>query len=157
MKNKNTRRGFTLIELLVVVLIIGILAAVAVPQYQKAVLKTKTTEGLNYLDALIKAQQVYYLANGEYTTDLSKLDIDLTIYDSPNLYLIEPKQEWQVWKIKITNKLQVQWTTPTGPATAEAGKRMCWAKKEAKQENEICKSLGKYQGYNGDWNMYNLD
>lgn len=70
--------GFTLIELLVVVLIIGILAAVAVPQYQKAVERARAAEALVNVRALVNALKVYELANGKITDDLSLLDIDLT-------------------------------------------------------------------------------
>ena len=75
MKNQ----AFTLVELLVVVLIIGILAAIAVPQYQKAVDKARAAEAITILKNITDAQEVYYLANGEYTDDLENLDIKLNL------------------------------------------------------------------------------
>ena len=73
------KKAFTLIELLVVVLIIGILAAVALPQYQKAVMRARVAEYRINLDALAKAANSYYLANSTYANgnDLAKLDIVL--------------------------------------------------------------------------------
>ena len=76
------KKGFTLIELLVVVLIIGILSSVALPQYQKSVDRAKGVEALTAAKAIADAENIYFMANGEYVpsivnADFSFLDIEL--------------------------------------------------------------------------------
>ncbi len=63
---KNQERGFTLIELLVVVLIIGILSAIAIPQYQKAVEKSRSAEVVTMFGNLRKAIDAFCLANPDF-------------------------------------------------------------------------------------------
>lgn len=74
---RKTAHGFTLIELLVVVLIIGILAAVAVPQYQKAVAKSRVATVLPLLKSIGQAQQAYRMAHGTLATSFEELDIGI--------------------------------------------------------------------------------
>ncbi|WP_424244780.1 prepilin-type N-terminal cleavage/methylation domain-containing protein [Elusimicrobium posterum] len=79
------KKGFTLIELLVVVLIIGILASIALPQYTKAVEKSRSAETLIVLKNIMDAGNRYYLANGTYVPEgasyLTFEDLDI---DFPN-------------------------------------------------------------------------
>ncbi len=72
-------QGFTLIELLVVILIIGILSAIALPQYQKTVQRVRNTELKQLARAIVTAEQAYYLANGKYAGNFDELDIDLPL------------------------------------------------------------------------------
>ena len=73
----NYKKAFTLIELLVVVLIIGILTAIALPQYQKTVEKSKSTQALILLKAIEQSYLSYYLANATYATKFNELDIEI--------------------------------------------------------------------------------
>ena len=81
------KEAFTLIELLVVVLIIGILSAVALPQYQKAVMKSRAAGAIILVRAVKDAQERYYLANNQYTTAAADLDIDYQCPKNFNCFL----------------------------------------------------------------------
>ncbi|MBR3631819.1 MAG: type II secretion system protein [Elusimicrobiaceae bacterium] len=73
------KQGFTLIELLVVVLIIGILSAIALPQYQKAVKKADFAEAMLNLKTMGEAQQTCKLATGEDYCTFEEMGIDIGV------------------------------------------------------------------------------
>ena len=146
MKNKQ---AFTLIELLVVVLIIGILAAVAVPQYQVAVEKARMSEAMVALKQIKTAQESYFLANGTRATTFEELD-----FEWPGTVLAN-------YHIKLPGGMRILINVPSY-AYAENKKRtntlvfhydknqpdLCHAKRDDKVANAVCKSLGGYHPTN---------
>ena len=95
LRDDEGRRGFTLIEMLVVVLIIGVLAAVALPQYQKAVLKSRYSAMMPIAKALAEGNEIYYMEHGNYSEEPTELLVqgkaeypdgtEVLIYDEDDL------------------------------------------------------------------------
>ncbi len=82
------KKAFTLIELLVVVLIIGILAAIALPQYRLAVANSRLTQLIILAESVKTAEESYYLANGAYTNDFNSLDISYPSNENITIHLV---------------------------------------------------------------------
>ena len=77
-QNAGRQKGFTLVELAVVIVIIGILAAFAVPRFRDAVERSKAGEAFNYLAAVRSAQERYHGRQGTYADAATKLDIKMS-------------------------------------------------------------------------------
>ena len=73
----RNKKAFSLIELLAAVLIIGILAAIAVPQYQKIVMRSKAAQRIAILRSVVDAQKRYFLVNGKYANSFGEIDIKM--------------------------------------------------------------------------------
>jgi type II secretion system protein G len=74
----HRRRGFTLIELLIVVVIIGVLAAIAVPKFQNTKGKANAASLRADLRNLVTAEEAYFYDNSAYTTDTAALNMRFT-------------------------------------------------------------------------------
>jgi type II secretion system protein G len=73
LNKKNGEKGFTLIELLVVIIIIGILAAIALPSFLNQAAKARQSEAKTSVGSMIKAQEAFYLEKQFYATDFGTL------------------------------------------------------------------------------------
>jgi prepilin-type N-terminal cleavage/methylation domain-containing protein len=157
MKNAD---GFTLIELLVVVLIIGILAAIALPQYTKSILRTRTVQAVSMLKSLKDAQEIFFLQNGEYTSDLDKLDIDVPQelrrnggnVNSPNTYYFECSLG-RICRAHADNPNLPLFEFTGRNDNVHHGKNWCIVNSKTEMARSLCESLGRLDSF-GSGNYY---
>ena len=166
------KKGFTLIELLVVVLIIGILSSVALPQYTKAVRKARIVEARTVLRALVNAQDLYILENGDASSEWGK-GSDLG-WDELSIEVPTETKNWTFHQEecvsgsngkvgcgvyaepKWESGYQIECWSPNydGGSDDFSGSCFCSTLLDSEEGVKICKSLGTYEE---DYDRYRLN
>ncbi len=103
----KTERGFTLVELAVVVVIIGILAAFAVPKFLNSVERSKAAEAFNYLSTVQTAQERYHARQGSYASSMAALDVDLPVleyFETAGIDESDPQTLQTEWTMTLSRK-----------------------------------------------------
>lgn len=170
------KKGFTLIELLVVVLIIGILAAVAMPQYQTALLKSRLGSAIPIADAIKLGAEMDFAENRHLTDSTADLPIAPPAScgkDSggmvvcPNVYLdLSTTGATYDVLVLVPNRATAEvgyrvWlNVPPNETSNRAGQRECWAVNGNTRAAAVCKSLSGRSAksgnvtYDKNWDVY---
>lgn len=135
----NTQKGFTLIELMIVIAIIGILAAIAIPQYQNYIAKSQVSRVMGELGNLKTAVETCYLDGKAATCELgaTKSNLlgaltDVTTFTSTTNPGLSVKIESEALApTATTNSAEIKGTFGTDAATAIKGKYVQWTRDAA--------------------------
>lgn len=177
------KKGFTLIEMMVVVLIIGILAAVALPQYRTAMLKSRLGSAIPVATAIKLGAEMDYAENRTVTDSTADLAISPPancgtdsggMVTCPNMY-IDLLSTGKVGVgtnadvvILVPNRAnaeagyRVYLNIPPNEASGKAGRRECWALRGNPNSAAVCKSLSGRQNSSGTvsyektWDIYQM-
>ncbi|WP_428052946.1 type IV pilin protein [Candidatus Avelusimicrobium faecicola] len=153
MKNRNLqyfwrkKQGFTLIELLVVVLIIGVLAAMALPQYRVAVGMSRASTMYAFMRGVDQAQQAFYMANNRYATTFDSLSVGIppgfTKTDERTIY----KEHTRCYIMTEHGNAEISIKCSEGITGVVLEKYhnqnyyLCWAGTNKELNKQICRSL----------------
>ena len=168
---RTSRAGFTLIELLVVVLIIGILSAIALPQYQVAVAKSRLATVMAVTRALKNAQEMLYLANGAYEDSLDTMGGVLPggCTDQGGGQAVCGKTKYDVGHMDVLgdaagftdiNGFLIYYDNPAEHPD-RAGQTECLALQDNETAERVCKSyggskLGSFSSWVGEFDRYSM-
>ena len=149
----STSAGFTLIELLVVVLIIGILAAVALPNYQRAVEISRVGAAISYSRAFRDSMDRYFMAHGKFASRPEQLDIGLTEcpkYFRCNYSYMVTDGKFELWRQNGPFNYAV--TTRSNVSPDYQGAMYCAAERSNTKGVEFCQHWGEdYTPNDGQW------
>lgn len=153
MKNGNlqyfwrNKQGFTLIELLVVVLIIGVLAAMALPQYRVAVGMSRASTMYAFMRGVDQAQQAFYMANNRYATTFDSLSVGIPpgFVKTDEKTISKGRMACHIMTAHGNAEISIKCTEGiTGVVLEKYHNQnyyLCWANTNKELNKQICRSL----------------